>query len=272
MALFHRGRVGRVAWWFTVWGATLLATLGASRTSVAQTTGPDPADLLRQFDADGDGKVTVAEGGPGAQQFVRRMLEMAGKNANDSLSLDDIRRVVELHRRQSQRTPPGANVAKPPASNQPRASRPADSPPSPTPTRTHPARSERPATPSGPLQARLAGTWRGWVVDGRGENPDSGHMQMELRVEGNRMFGREIGTQRAPQGLGDGEFTITGSGDAGTLDAVATTGQHAGREYPGIFCLEGDTLRWCVNNRNGSRPSEYETGRGNYYLILRRQP
>lgn len=272
MALFHRGRVVRVAWEGAFAGAMLLAVSGASRLAVAQTTGPDPADLLRQFDADGDGKVTAAEGGPGAQQFVRRMLAMAGKSANDSLNLDDIRRVVELHRRQSQRTPPGANAAQPPATNQPRPARPADSSPSTPPTRTRPGRSERPAATSGPLQARLAGAWRGWVVDGRGENPDSGHMQMELRVEGNRMFGREIGTQRAPQGLGDGEFTIAGSGDSGTLDAVATTGQHAGREYPGIFRLEGDTLRWCVNNRNGSRPSEYETGRGNYYLILRRQP
>jgi uncharacterized protein (TIGR03067 family) len=268
MASFRSTNIGRVLWLVTIYGGLLFASSAMSRLTVAQSSGPDPADLLRQFDVDGDGKVTVAEGGPGAQQFVRRMLEMAGKNADDSLNLEDIRRVVGLHRRQSQRTPPGANTDRPPAANPSRDARPSAVPAG----RSRNTRPNRPVTPSGPLQSRLAGTWRGWVVDGRGENPDGGHMQMELRVEGNRMFGREIGTQRAPQGLGDGEFTIAGSGDSGTLDAVATTGQHAGREYLGIFRLEGDTLHWCVNNRNGARPTEHETGRGNYYMILRRQP
>ena len=117
------------------------------------------------------------------------------------------------------------------------------------------------STSTGPtnatLQNRLAGTWRGWVVDGRGENPNAGHMEMELRVEGNRMFGREVGSNRAPEGLGDGTFVVTGTGNSGILDAVQTAGQHAGREYPGIFEIDGDTLKWCVNNRNGSRSEEH---------------
>lgn len=85
------------------------------------------------------------------------------------------------------------------------------------------------------------------------------------------MVGREIGAMRAPQGLGDGTFTIDGDGDSGTLDAVATSGQHKGRSYPGIFTLADGTLRWCVNNRDGDRPTEFETGRGKYFLILKKQ-
>jgi hypothetical protein len=46
--------------------------------------------------------------------------------------------------------------------------------------------------------SRLAGVWRGWVVDGRGENPNSGQMEIELTIEGNRITGRELGTRRAP--------------------------------------------------------------------------
>lgn len=258
----------------------------------AANAGPDPDQLLRQLDTDGDGKVTLAESGPGAQPLVRRMLEMAGKGVGDALSRDDIRRVVELHRRQTAGTRPTSPNTRPSdapsgTANNSSASSPLDpanadkrnaSRPNSSSVRgTRPSRptagsNSRVANSDRALQSRLAGTWRGWVVDGRGENPETGHMQMELRVENQRMFGRELGTQRAPQGLGDGEFTVAGTAEAGTLDAVATTGQHAGREYPGIFRLEGDTLHWCVNNRQGSRPSEYETGRGNYYMILRRQP
>jgi hypothetical protein len=179
MASFRSTNIGRVLWLVTIYGGLLFASSAMSRLTVAQSSGPDPADLLRQFDVDGDGKVTVAEGGPGAQQFVRRMLEMAGKNADDSLNLEDIRRVVGLHRRQSQRTPPGANTDRPPAANPSRDARPSAVPAG----RSRNTRPNRPVTPSGPLQSRLAGTWRGWVVDGRGENPDGGHMQMELRVE-----------------------------------------------------------------------------------------
>ena len=98
-------------------------------------------------------------------------------------------------------------------------------------------------------------------------------MQMELRIEGQRMVAREIGTSRAPGGLGDGTFVVGGTVDSGTLDAVATSGQHPGKEYPGIFELEGDTLRWCVNNHNRQvqRPAAFETGRGFYYMVLHRQ-
>lgn len=120
--------------------------------------------------------------------------------------------------------------------------------------------------------SRLAGVWRGWVVRGRGENPNEGEMEVELTVEGNRITGRELGTQRAPGGLGGGTFTMTGNGNSGNLDAVGDAGPQDGRQFMGIYELQGETLRWCVSNRGRQRPSTMATDRGNYLLILRKQP
>jgi uncharacterized protein (TIGR03067 family) len=233
----------------------------AAATAVAQSPAPptDAATMFRTLDADGSGMLTVGEGGPGIQQAIRRLFDMAGKPASGGVSIEEFREIHDRHRRQSRATPPSGP--------EPRPGRP-DSQPQPT-------RSPRPAAraESAEAAARLQGTWQGWVVDGRGENPNTGHMQMELRIEGQRMVAREIGTSRAPGGLGDGTFVVGGTGDSGTLDAVATSGQHPGKEYPGIFELEGDTLRWCVNNHNrqAQRPAAFETGRGCYYMVLHRQ-
>lgn len=120
--------------------------------------------------------------------------------------------------------------------------------------------------------SRLAGRWRGWIVHGRGENPNEGEMEIELTVEGNRMTGRELGTRRGPaEGLGSGTFTMTGNGRTGNLDADGTSGSQDGRHSMGIYELDGDTLKWCVTQRNRTRPTTMATDRGNYLLILRKQ-
>ena len=41
------------------------------------------------------------------------------------------------------------------------------------------------------------------------------------------------------------------------------------RTFAGIYELDGDTLKWCVDNRQKERPSEFRTGSGNFLLILK---
>jgi uncharacterized protein (TIGR03067 family) len=131
--------------------------------------------------------------------------------------------------------------------------------------------SSAPAARDNTGTARLAGVWRGWVVRGRGENPNEGEMEVELTVEGNRITGKELGTTRAPGGLGGGTFTMTGTGNTGNLDADGNSGPQDGRQFMGIYELQGETLRWCVSNRGRQRPTTMATDRGNYLLILRKQ-
>lgn len=117
--------------------------------------------------------------------------------------------------------------------------------------------------------ADLASVWRGWIVDGQGENPSSGQLEMELTITGNRMSARELGTRRAPQGLGAGTFVMTGDGRSGLLDATQEEGANQGRQYQGIYEIEGDVLRWCVSGRAGERPRTMSSGGGNYLMVLR---
>lgn len=115
------------------------------------------------------------------------------------------------------------------------------------------------------------GLWRGWIVDGRGEDPNNGMMQVELLIVGNTIAGREVtpqGGSTAPN-LGVGTFVMAGNSQAGYLDALYTGGPHAGRQCLGIFRTQGRELHWCVSNRTGQRPDGFATGNGYYLLILR---
>ena len=91
--------------------------------------------------------------------------------------------------------------------------------------------------------------------------------------ESDRLVGCELGTNRARgEGLGEGTFVVTAEGNSGPLDATGIGGPTAGREHRGIFELEGDTLKWCVNNFRGrTRPQAFETVGSNYFMILPKQ-
>lgn len=330
----------------------------------AQGEPPKPEEMFRQLDANQDGKLTLNEGGPGSQQFIRRLFDMAKKPASGSISREEFLRIAEQHRnggggQGGPGRPPGGNngpPGPPPTGEGRLASGPGDrgvrfsradlsrimerfdaldtnrdgaldgpelaaahrdmaegdvAPPGatratsaesekgsgdPGNSRTgtgksgSSARSSGSSSPSSALKQgtarrgaaggtrtgreRLAGIWRGWLVNGRGEDPTTGQMEMELTITANRIVAKELGTNRAAAHgeLGEGTFVMVGSGTSGNLDATSTSGQHQGREYLGVYEIDGDTLKWCVDNRGRrTRPQEFETGRGNYLMVLRRQ-
>jgi uncharacterized protein (TIGR03067 family) len=106
--------------------------------------------------------------------------------------------------------------------------------------------------------------WRGRI---------EGREQIELLVTGNRIEGRMIGGPNGGQSLGAGTFVMTGDGKTGNMDATYTEGPQAGETCLGVYRLEGNTLQWCVNNRNG-RPSSLQPGdsraTGNWLMTLTR--
>lgn len=111
-------------------------------------------------------------------------------------------------------------------------------------------------------QARNTGPtmWRGTI---------EGRAQIELVVNGDTIVGRQINPGGGSEDLGTGTFTMTGDGKSGNMDPVYTTGPQAGQRCMGIYMLEGDTLRWCVNNR-GQRPVDFSGGNGNWPMTLTR--
>ncbi len=218
--------------------------------------------LLAQLDGNGDGKLTRGE-----LQRLTQMFERLDSNKDGALSVAEIQAVESLPKADSK--------------SKTNTKSPARGPRTPTtagaaPSTTEPGTGNRPTAANtgngrGAGQTLPTGVWRGWVVNGRGENPNTGQMEIELTVEGNRIMGREVGTRRAPEGIGGGTFVITGDGRSGNLDAEGTSGAQDGRSFMGIYEFDGEVLRWCVANRGRQRPQTMATDRGNYLMVLRQQ-
>jgi uncharacterized protein (TIGR03067 family) len=128
--------------------------------------------------------------------------------------------------------------------------------------------------PSGDA-AKLQGKWTGWVVIGRGERSDQGPVQLEVVVEGDRITAKQIGGGTGPgagSDLGAGTFKLGSDGKAKTLDAAGSLGASRNKNFGGIYEIDADTWKWCVNNHNRpGRPAGFETKGGAYYLILKRE-
>jgi uncharacterized protein (TIGR03067 family) len=116
---------------------------------------------------------------------------------------------------------------------------------------------------------QLAGTWKGFTVEGRGENPDRGPVKLELRITEQEIAGLEFkGTNVVDHGKGAYVLDLTKT--PALLDAAKTNERGRKQEYVGIYTLEGDTLKWCVSPRK-TRPTDFRTGDGGFLLILKRQ-
>jgi uncharacterized protein (TIGR03067 family) len=115
---------------------------------------------------------------------------------------------------------------------------------------------------------RLSGKWLGYAVEGKGENPDRGPVKVELEINEKSIHGVTFqGGQRVDQG--EGEYTLDLSNTPLRLDGAKLRLNGQKQVWLGIYTLDGDTLRWCVGRRE--RPTEFETVKGQFLLILRRQ-
>ena len=114
---------------------------------------------------------------------------------------------------------------------------------------------------------KLDGVWRGFTVEGKGENPDRGPVHLELTIKGNRIHAKRLDGQRLP--MTEGTFTIA-PGKPMQMDGTETNARGRTRTYLGICDLTGDTLRWCVATPRNARPTEFETKRPQFLVILKR--
>lgn len=112
---------------------------------------------------------------------------------------------------------------------------------------------------------KLNGTWKGWVVEGRGDDPKQRRWRIELTIKDNKITGIEDGRKD----LGEGTFAIKHTKESKQLDANRTKGPGASGNYLGIYSLEGNTLKWCVGNPPGRlRPEELRSKTGQFLMIL----
>lgn len=114
---------------------------------------------------------------------------------------------------------------------------------------------------------KLAGFWKGFAVEGKGEKPDQGPVKLELTISEKTIKGIEKkGEGQIDHGEGSYTFDLTGT--PRVLDAAKTNERGRKEEWVGIYELDGDTLKWCVGRK--TRPATFETFKGQFLLILKR--
>jgi uncharacterized protein (TIGR03067 family) len=114
---------------------------------------------------------------------------------------------------------------------------------------------------------RLAGVWRGFAVEGKGEKPDQGPAKLELTFSEKSIHGIELkGEQRVDHGEGD--YLLDLASDPLQLDGVKTMLSGRKDSWLGIYKFAGDRLYWCVAKRE--RPKSFETVKGQFLMILKR--
>jgi len=116
---------------------------------------------------------------------------------------------------------------------------------------------------------KLLGTWEGYAVLGKGEKADGGPVHLRLTIADGKMSAVDLGNGH--KDMGTGTFKLDATKPVKELDAtgVVLPGKRE-KAFLGVYELDGDTLRWCVDNRQQGRPAEFRTGNGNYLLILKR--
>ena len=107
---------------------------------------------------------------------------------------------------------------------------------------------------------KLVGTWKGGVEDGA-----QGHV---LTITPDLVSCITIKGDKESK-IGGGTVKLDLSKKPWRMDATGTQGGQKGRSWFGIYSLEGDTLKYCVNSKQA--PTEFNTGDGNFCLVLKRQ-
>ena len=100
------------------------------------------------------------------------------------------------------------------------------------------------------------------MTDGDGSNPGQRRMNMALTIT------KDTITSSGGGSTGSGTYKVSGTGKTRRIDARGTSGQYAGKEYEGIFSLEGDTLKWCAGNPGRGRPNALRTNTGAGYFLM----
>lgn len=115
----------------------------------------------------------------------------------------------------------------------------------------------------------ILGTWEGIMADSDG----SPHGTIKLEITADTIT---ASNPRGGQIMGAGTYKISGGTDKlKRMDAKGTSGQFQGKNYEGIFSIEGKTLKWCSANDNprSKRPSDLQTNvqQGQFLMILEKK-
>jgi uncharacterized protein (TIGR03067 family) len=117
------------------------------------------------------------------------------------------------------------------------------------------------------VKKEILGTWEGFMAN------DDGSPQGFIKLE----ITEETITASNPRGgqiMGTGTYKISGvTNKTRRIDARGTSGQYKGKDYEGIFSIDGKTLKWCSANDRSKRPRDLKTDvrSGAFLMVLERK-
>jgi uncharacterized protein (TIGR03067 family) len=115
---------------------------------------------------------------------------------------------------------------------------------------------------------RLQGTWQIELQD------EDGKKLADDDLKGRTItFGKTLFLVRHQQAMVQiGKLKIDPARDPKTINAVIEKGTHEGDILPGIYSLDGDTLKICLSTDGDSRPKEIKAGPKLLLLVCKRVP
>lgn len=119
------------------------------------------------------------------------------------------------------------------------------------------------------VKKEILGTWEGYMADADG----SRHGDIKLEITPDTI------TATNPRGgalMGAGTYRISGgTNKLKRIDAKGTSGQFQGKDYEGVFSIDGKTLKWCSanDNPNSKRPNDLKTDvrAGQFLMVLEKK-
>jgi uncharacterized protein (TIGR03067 family) len=113
---------------------------------------------------------------------------------------------------------------------------------------------------------KLQGTWKAATVEERGqtkEDKDDHHLIFS---------GDEFSIKRGDQTIIKGKFKLDPSKNPKLIYMEITEApkeEHKGKTAPGIYALDGDTLKWCANEPGSTdRPKEFSGPAGTKQMFV----
>lgn len=114
----------------------------------------------------------------------------------------------------------------------------------------------------------LDGVWQGFVVEGKGEQPDRGTVHLELTIQGDRITAQRL--DGGGSSLGQGTYRIS-PGRYYLIDATTARTRGKPQVYQGICTFGPNLMKWCTATPGTKRPTDFETKGQQFFLILKRQ-
>ena len=127
------------------------------------------------------------------------------------------------------------------------------------------ASTTRPATaPRGGDATGVRGSWTcvSAVVDGK-PLPEKTVRKLKLVLTADRYK-----TERGDEVLFDSTYRLDPGHKPARIDMIGTEGDAAGKPAPGIYALDGDTLKICYTMPGGKRPERFESAAGSGVFLV----